>query len=776
MKNILKNFWITLTRFKVASLLNVAGLSMAFALFVIICAQSNWEYGYNKSIAESDRIYSMYVYNESKYWSVSSVPLIDAAGQSNPRVEAYTYITNPYEKMVGVYGKDNEYIDVKSSYTSSSFIDVFDMKCLEGNLADYVQPNSTIIPISAKEKLFGNGQAIGEKIVVEDKEYAVVAVIEDFSSNTIFGESMMINNGAAVYGNSVGQWNYYSFFKFAPDHAESDFEISSKAVNELGTKSDTFIEEVAGKSRVLFEPITDYYFSENNPIGNLPLSNVMILVALLVVAIALVNYLNFFIALAPIRIKAVNINKVFGAPTLALRMNVIAEGVMFMLMSYMFTILIIHIVSGSFIAELLDADIGVKSNIYLLSLCFLGTAILGTAIALIPAFYITSFSPALVLKGAFGRSKTGKVTRQLLSVFQFVISFVIASGALFVIMQNRYLMDYDYGFQRENVVICEPTRAVMNKWEAFESELQKHPEISLAARSINYILLKGGASFSLSIGGEYCSFVPCFVDDKFVKVHDLEILEGRDFKYGGNKIEMIINQAMAKSYDLELGDNIGDDGDYEVVGIMKDFNIQSLYFPVKPTALVRLSKNSENFSKANIKLNDGVSYDTAKDIIISSMAEIDNSGQAESKYVSTLDNYISAVYSKEGKISRLISLFALVVFVISLMGIFGMILFDMQYRHREIALRKVYGSSVAQLLLKFNYQVLVTMAVSFIVSVPVTWFAIDGWLSTFAYRTPLYWWVFVVVALVLTVVVVAVVTIQCYSVAVANPIKSLRSN
>ncbi len=772
MKNILKNFWVTLTRFKVASVLNLLGLSVAFAVFAIVMTQLRWEVTFNSTMGDGN-VYQMYTHShfDNKYSPSTSPKIVEAIASANPNIESYALHNYWREHKLNTTQNKENSVNVSFFQVSSDFPKVFSMVPLEGDFDNFVD-KSIIIYQSVKQGLFGEGSAAGEIVEVGGEPYTIAAVIEDLPRNTFLHRAKGLINLGDLSDVNIGYWNHQVFFKLRAGADTTAFAGTEKVVREVYPYNLTSQEDLGGKPLVQFENTNKMYFSDYSPQGDKTFSIILFAIAVLIIIVALINYLNFFMSLAPTRIKAVNINKVFGAPIAALRANVIFEGVFFMVVSFAISLLFIHIAADNFIGEMLQASLEIGQNIDFLSLLLCVAILLGAVVALFPSLYITSFAPALLLRGSFGRSRRGVALRRGLSVFQFIISFTIATASLFIVVQNNYLKDYDYGFEREGIIISYTPSGVYNNWDSFKSEMLSNPKILSVTRASSHITTTGLMLNGMRHKDRELMFQNITGDKDFMKTHKIRIIEGSDTTSNTKGRALIINATAAREFELKVGDQLSD-GRAEVVAIMQDFNNRPLNFAIEPM-FISMEDGYDGYS-ITFRTAKGVSLKDAKEIISSTMDKFP-SEESDSEYIiHSLDEHISELYYMENKTSKLIALFAVVVFIISLMGVFGMVLFDMQYRRREIALRKIYGSRTLGLLARFNRPVVITLLVSFAVSVPLSWYAIDRWLEGFAYRTPMHVWVFVVVMVVLTATVVGIVSVQCYSVIRSNPVKYLKS-
>jgi putative ABC transport system permease protein len=406
---------------------------------------------------------------------------------------------------------------------------------------------------------------------------------------------------------------------------------------------------------------------------------------------------------------------------------------------------------------------------------------MGVLVGLFPAFYITKFNPALVLKGSFGRSKKGQRLRSILLIIQFTISIVLIIGAGFVYLQSRFMQKYDYGFNRDRLITVSVGGKIASQPQAFLSELKKNPAMEGVAYG-DHSILSIAMGWGRNHNGEHINHLCLPVSWNYPEFMGLKLLEGRFFieedasKPGGT---FIFNETAAKKYNIKVGEFMGGHSDSElaeVVGIVKDFNFASLKNGIEPLALYEFGSNGWRIpSVAHIRLSPDADFKQSADFIASCMKEVNPDINLEKIKIYPFDTEIENLYTKEQNLTKIISLFSLVAILISLMGVFGIVVFENQHRRKEIALRKIHGSTTALILSMFNRKFIHILSMSFVIAAPIAWFCVTKWLSAFAYRTPIYWWVFAGGFLVVAFITLLTVTLQTFHVANENPIHSIKA-
>jgi putative ABC transport system permease protein len=791
MKNLLRNFWLTLTRFKTASILNILGLTVALTVFMIIMTQTYWELTYNKNIKQHERIYRLTLNSDEVFSKIFlNRPLGEAIGTSSPDIETYTAF-EPWtgEEKLEIKTLDNQG-NIKEGkapclLVSSSITELLSLECLSGDFKRFKEPKTIIIAQSVANILFPDGEPVGNSIIIPDYQdtLQVVAVYRDFPTNCTFKNGIFLNIGDHSIDNMT-RWNCFYFYKLSSPSAKEKVEKQADlALKELYKDDEEDMPEE--ENLVSLEPFSEFYYSElqQGYLGNIALTSLLTCIAIVIILIAVINYINFFMALVPIRIRSVNINKVFGTPTSVLRLNIISEAVGLLLLSFGLALLLMQYLSETSISDFIHNSLKLEDNLFMVSLTGILTVVTGFLVGLFPAFFITKFNPVMVMKGSFGRSKQGQRFRSILVVFQFTISIVLIIAASFVYLQNHYMLKQDYGFNRDHLLTVQAGSKIASQSQTFLSELKRNPAIEGIAYSYNYGMLGIGNMWARDYEGESIKFYCAFVAWDYPQFMGFKLKEGRFFneedasRIGGS---YIFNETAAKKFGVKVGDFLfghTEEGDAKIVGIVKDFNFHSLQEEIKPIALYEFGKEDWAIpSLANIRLSPGADFKQTADYVAACMKELNPEIEVDKISITTFDESIESLYSKEQNLTKIISLFSFVAIIISLMGVFGIVVFENQHRRKEIALRKVHGATAKLILGMFNRKFIIILLISFVIAAPIAYFAVVKWLSGFAYRTPLHWWVFAGGFLVVAFITLLTVTLQTFHTASENPIRAIKSD
>jgi putative ABC transport system permease protein len=440
-------------------------------------------------------------------------------------------------------------------------------------------------------------------------------------------------------------------------------------------------------------------------------------------------------------------------------------------------LLLVSIFSDSPLTNLIDADLTFSAQPTII----IGTALIallaGLLAGLYPSRYITSFAPALVLKGSFGLSPKGKKLRNTLIGIQFVASFALMIGASFMYLQNRFMQHSSPGYDKDALVTVDVAQ-IQSSRDAFTHQIKAYSGVE----DVTYgeTLLASTDSYNkwgFYHKGDFLNFQVLVVDHSFLRVIGIEVAEGRDFRRedaGTQHGAWIFNETARKQFNLELNTIFDDWVRGEVIGFMPDIKIASFRMAVEPMAFyVRGTEN--NWGQPNhayIKLKAGTSLRAAMLHIQTTLAGYDANYPFEVRF---FDEVVQRLYEKEISLGSLISLFSMIAIFISIVGVFGLVVFDSECRRKEIGIRKVLGASTLGIIVMFNKGYFKILVICFVVAAPLAWYAVHRWLENFAYKTTMYWWVYALAFVAVGIITVCTVTFQNWRVANDNPVKAIKS-
>ena len=791
MKTILRNFFSVLRRFKTASILNVLGLSIAFVAFMLIMMQVNYDYTFDRSLRDADAIFRLDVVQGTEgSQAIINRPFARAFVESSPHIKEGCLLS-------GWVGNRFFYVEQGGQRTSykedvwgatPGVLNVFHFDMLEGNERSLDEPNSVVLPESMAKKIFGDEPAIGKQLIsantAEDAKI-VKGIYKDFPRNSALKNIIYMAMDPKENYNNWGNWNYLVFVRLDdPANKENVLDNFKKNFNAKEVFGDEFKwGEGDDNLDLRLTSMPDLHFLNNVDFDSMPKASrqtllVLFSIAFVIILIAGINFTNFSTALTPMRIKSINTQKVLGSSDSMLRGSLLVEAVCVSLFAYLLSLLFLYLAQKTPIASLVDADMSFGAQPAIIAGTAVIAAIVGVLAGLYPSYYITSFPPALVLKGSFGLSLSGRRMRSMLVGIQFVASFILIIGSLFMYLQNHYMQNAPLGYDKEEMIIVHLNNNINKDRDAFTNQLKSFSGVEDVTYS--QFLLSSGDQYmgwGRNYNSENISFQCLPVSSSFLKVMGIEVKEGRDFRPEDELKETgcyIFNEKAKAQFEMKLNEKI--DGD-EIIGFIPDIKFASFRQEVTPMAFYlwgkyQWGKEGNYYNIAYVKFKAGSNLRAGMEHVRESLEKFDSEYPFVVRFY---DEVLQHTYEKELKIGSLITLFSLVAIFISIVGVFGLVVFESEYRRKEIAVRKVLGSTTGEILYMFNVNYFWILLVCFLLGAPVAWYGVHRWLENFAYRTPMYWWVLPLAFLVVGVITVLTVTYQNWHVANENPVKNIKS-
>ncbi len=799
MKIALRNFLTTLRRYKASSLLNIIGLTLAFTACYIILVQVRWEMTYNRTLRDSERIYLIETtdwYEPGAWQSWINRPLSERLISSTSAIEAGgcswsgfgpTVVLRENASKMG-YDRFNTY----SGFISLSLLDVFDFKPVAGDVHDLKRAQSVIISRSTAEQL---GVGIGDMIWCDTEQpsaenaYEVVAVFEDFPQNSLLADCKMAVDLGDRSLDEPSEWSYNYFVRLQPgtdpgavaDGWEKFFiEMNPGEANEEG-HLDT--------APVRLSCIRDLYFESDSRVpcaqGSLVTTYTLLGIALLVIALAFINFVNFFFALVPVRIRTVNTFKVFGAPNSSLRFGFVFEAVGLVVIALLLAWYLSFAIQSTELASDISAPLNLAQNLPVIGILLAVAVVMALVASLYPAWYITSFPPAMVVKGSFSGTAGGRRLRTLLLGFQFTISMglIIATG--FILLQHNFMLRQEMGFDRRNMMAVQLSEKAALGYDALRNRLLADPRVVDVTGAEGRLVSANRMSWGRRYKDEPIILQAYIVRWNFLKMMGITITDGRDFLESDEHKEtgmLICNEAARNEYKLELGDEIGGFcGNDPLVGVCADFHFRPMQYNVVPFVFYVIPEemSHKNGGRASqllyLRYRPAADVEGVVDYLRQCIAQTDPHLTPGEIQIRTFEEELGQEYAKERRLATVVGLFTLLSVVIALMGVFGIVLFETQHRRREVAVRKVMGATTGEILRLFNRHYIRLVVVSFVIAAPLSLWIVHRWLASFAYRTPIHWWVFAAAFAAVLLVTIGTVTFCSWRTADENPADSVKS-
>ena len=807
----IRNFLTLLRRYTTSSVLNIVGMAVAFAAVYLIAVQVKFDLSYNRVIKNSERIYRLEYPgwdNEMNHWDIwwnRQYP--DKLAAICPEVEAAGSIgVMPHSRYQDEYSiKRNATVEnftISVAGAEPEGLAVFPFEMLAGRLEDLKTEDDLIISESTAKRFnlsVGDGLYYGRG-AQNSAIRTVVAIYKDFPKPSSISMPMGYVLLEPQEQTSENDWQdtYYIRLQKGTDVEEIEQRMAQFVVDE-GRKNGLSEEELKLEmARVTprLTPINDLYFVDDAPVegyrGSRTTTYTLIAIAVLILVISFINFVNFFFALIPSRIRVVNNYKIFGAPTWKLRLNLLFETVGLILVSLFVATIIVVLFADTPLKEYISTSVAINENWSLAGVMALCVVLLGVVVSLYPAWYITKFSPAFVIKGDFSASKSGRILRYTLVGVQYTISIALIICSIFVYRQHQYMLSCNMGFDRENLLSVEvPWEAVNPDVEGYQLDytkrdilldrLTQNPQIKgVAFGDIQLVSNAEGAWSRPLDGGDPVSFMIHGVSWNFLKVMGIEIVEGRDFLPSDEDTDtgaMIFNQTSVEKYGLTLESKIPGHVHSlyaNIVGFCKDFNFKSANWDIEPFAFIVHGHYGWSMPRHTyIRTVAGADIAEVRKFVFDTLMEIAPNADPEKIKIQFFEQELELLYQVEDKLSTLVTLFSFLSIVISIIGVFGLVLFETQYRRREIGIRRVHGASVGEILSLFNRKYLYIVAACSAVAIPVSYYIIDQWMQQYVYRTPMSWWVYALAVAIILAITVVTVTLRSYKAATENPTESI---
>ena len=788
--------------FKGAGILNLLGMTVAFAAIYIIMVQVNYDWNYNSKIKDLDRIFVVTHkdwFDEGKYSVNMSRPVMESLIKQSSMIESHAVIQGNIQTEIKIAdGNDSRTFELNTMQVTSDTYDVFGIEAVAGTFQGIGEENVVALSERASHKL---NLKLGDAIQLEGEKYkrTVSAIFKDMAMNSVFGETELLYSN--IYEkeslDNFSEWSYRYFVKLNDKNnvnafSENATNFAKNLVNEMISSNPDMdlppqeeIDEYIGRNTVKLFPLEGFQFEKNvtdNTIVyqcNKTTTITLLVVSVLILVITLINYLNFFMAQIPAKLRSVNTKKILGSSRLSLVMGFMAESAALVVVSLFLSYIVIKIIGSSTYAELISCPLDLGYNAAVAILTVFVALIMTVSSSIYPAMHVTSFSPALAIKGTMGTVSKGKSFRYILVGFQFFISILFVLCSFFIKMQYDYMMNYNMGFNKESLFTAYvPVNS--NNHDLYTTELQKKTAIKEVAWGASSLVSVYRMGWGREFNGKNISFISYPVSYNFLKFMGIDIVEGRDFTQADEKCEkgiFIFNEIAKEKFGFSLESKVsGHMGETDIAGFCENFKFKPLHYKEEPFAFYVFGKKPWwPVSHLYIRSNPGATYSEVLQAVKEVVADISPNFNTEEINLKFFDEELGTQYRKEQKLISLITLFTILAVIISLMGIIGLLMFETKFRRKEIGLRRVHGASIREILEMFNRKFFYILLISFLIAAPVGYIVMDYYYSTFAYRSPLHWWVFLLAFVMVAIITVGVVTLCSYKAASENPAETLKN-
>ncbi|MEM9142347.1 MAG: ABC transporter permease [Bacteroidota bacterium] len=807
-RNYLKIAWRNLAKQPFFTGLNLFGLAVGIAAVILIGLYIHDELSYDAMFADADRIYRLDA--ETKFGGKAeeianvSGPMATAILRDIPMVESVVRFRDNWDLLVRPKGADAYVKEQLTCYVDTTFFDFFGITLLRGNKKTALSnPNTMVMTRSTAEKFFPEGNAIGQTVKIDNNiTSTITGIIEDLPKNSFLRDRGIFMAMAGYEESRTNQWgnfNFYTLIKLLPDARIADVKTGmDKMIDDYLIP---FVQQFfPGIDRAQFEASGNYVRYGATPLrkvhlysnfdvefsANGDITNVYVLgvIGLFLLLLACVNFINLSTAFSLKRAKEVGIRKTLGSARKGVILQFLMESALITCGALLLGLLLALLLTPLF-NQVAEKDLTVPMTSYafwggLTVILFFLTLFAGSY----PAFFMSRFNPVKVLKGQGNRDIGGSGIRNTLVIFQFAISLLLIVGTLVVYEQLNFMLNKDLGYDKEQVLVVHNVFSLAEKKQAFKQEVRQLAGVSNAtissylptpsSRSENTFLPSQNRSQEEAINMQEWE-----VDKDYMATVGLELIAGRNFdpaKFPTDSTALIINEQavhlLGTSPEEALGKrfvtNLESSELSTVIGVVRNFNFESLRNQVEALSL-QLSSNGGNLA---IKLENGKQAKA----IVEQMERMWNTAIPTLPFeYSFMDDSFNRTYEADQRLGQIFIVFTILSILIACLGLFGLASFNAQKRVKEIGVRKVLGATVGQITYRLSMDFLRLVVIAIIIALPIGWFVMERWLEDFAFRINIPWWALLLSGLSAMTIALVTVSYQSIKAALANPVKSLRT-
>ena len=775
-------------RNKMHTIINITGLAIGISSFILILLYVHRELTVDRFQKNLDRIYKITLGENFGTMAPLAVNLKGKIPEIESLVRIDNYMGGGESPVLQIReGNEKKAVQVKNIiYADSSFFNVFSFKLIKGDAKKSLsEPNSIILTESTAHKIFGNDDPIGKTIeFIGTNEnprlnYTVSGIVQNAPDNSSikfngivsFTTLKSIKPGGVDVDDDYGNWTFDTYVLTNGSCSVDDLTKKTNDIwlNDILKRRNVSPGTESAKDYIAgFVPLDDVPFYKNNKIKFIYL---ILIVGIIIILIAVINFVNLSIAKASLRTKEIGIKKVAGSSRHELIIQFIGETIVLTLIAAFIAVIIVECLMPLFnntTSESITFNfLQHPANILLF---LLGSLLIGIIAGVYPAYYLSVFKPINIFKNEKISGK--KYVTETLIVFQFIISVILIISTITISRQVKYMKTGDLGFDNKNIITCYQTRNIRNKYDVFKQKLLQNPDIINVTASQEKLSEPFNMTFNNEINGSEKTYYAMAVDPDFIKTFGLKIIQGRDFSWDltDEFKNVIINETAVKNFGL---DNPLDfqiklfDNKMQVVGVVKDFHNES--FQKKINSLVLWCVPGYSFY-VSIRINNNNTQKTVQ-YINKIWDEFSPDIPFEFHF---LDKRYEALYKDEDKFNLVIGYFSIIAILIACLGLFGLVSFITENRTKEIGIRKANGATTWEILLMLSKDFTKWVLVAFIIACPVAFFAMNKWLQNFAYQANLNWWIFVLAGLIVYVIAILTVSWQSWRAASRNPVEALR--
>jgi len=791
-KNYLKIAWRNLTKSKVYSIINILGLAagMAVAMLIALWIMDEVTYdSYHEKHKQLAQVMTTFIDNDGKMGTGQAVSMPIGEELKSKFGSDFKNISMASWNFGHVLVVGEKKITAEGMWVESNFPSMFSCKMLKGNINALSDPSTILINASLAKTLFGDADPINKMIRLDNKDnYKVAGVFEDFPHNTTLYDSKIFLPWKKYITtedwlkNAATQWNNHSWQAFVEVADNIDMDKETKKIKDVvmvhkNAKTD-------GREEAVLFPMDKWRLYSDFKDGKAAGGRIQFIwlfsiIGVFVLMLACINFMNLSTARSEKRAKEVGIRKTVGSVRGQLIRQFLSESVMVAFISFLFSIILVVVLLPMF-NNLADKQIKLPwSNVYFWLIALAFTFITGLISGSYPALYLSKFEPIKVLKGTFRVGRFASLPRKVLVVVQFTFSIALIIGTIIVFKQIQYAKNRPVNYRNEGLItVMMSTPDLYGHYDAIRADLLATGVVDNMAESSCPTTGVWSNQIGFSWQGKDPNSLPSFgtiaVTEDFGKTIGWQIKGGRDFsKDFADSLSMILNESAVTQVGMKrdiVGQTIQfNDRNYIVVGVVKDMIMESPYRPVTPTVFL-FDRNWANVITIALKHNAPVKTALSK---IETVFKKYNPS-APFNYTFNDEDYAKK-FTDEVRVGNLATFFTVLAIFISCLGLFGLASFVAEQRKKEIGVRKVLGASTYNLWQMLSKEFALLVFISCVISIPLAWYYLEGWLKQYDYRTTISAWIFIFSGMGALAITLITVSFQAIKAAIANPVKSLRT-
>jgi len=792
-KNYFKIAWRNMLKSKVYSSINIIGLAigMTVALLIALWIKDELTFDhYHENHAQLAQVMTTQTFNgETGTGQAVAMPLGNELRSKYPA--DFKYVSMASWNFGHILATGDKKIGKEGMWVEPVFPEMFSLKMLKGSRQGLADPSSILLSASVAKALFGNDDAMNKLVKLDNKEsYKVTGIYEDLPRNTsLYNTKILLSWNKYIttqnwLKDAMTQWGNHSFQAYVQlnvngDMAKTTAKIRNASMIHLNAARD-------GKEELILQPMSNWHLRsdfKNGKVagGRIEFVWLFFIIGVFVLLLACINFMNLSTARSEKRAKEVGIRKTVGSLRSQIIGQFLSESVLVALIAFLLSIGMVQLLLP-FFNGLADKEMSIPwGNIvfWLLALAF--TFFTGIVSGSYPAFYLSGFEPIKVLKGTFRAGRYASLPRKILVVIQFTVSISLIIGTIIVFRQIQYAKDRPVGYSREGLITIDmntPELYGKGKYDLIRNDLLATGAVDNMAESSSPPTNVYSNNIGFSWEGKDPNSLPLFgtigVTHDFGKTIAWQIKEGRDFsrEFATDSSAMILNEAAVKLTGLKdvVGKTIRwDTTPNHVVGVIKDMVMESPYTPVKPTIFLMRPGWAGIIT---IRIKPSMPMRSALSKIEAVFKKYDPGSPFDYRFT---DQEYAKKFSDEERIGNLATFFAVLAIFISCLGLFGLASFVAEQRTKEIGIRKVLGASMPAIWRMLSKDFVLLVIISCLIAIPLAWYYLHQWLQKYEYRTEISWWVFIAAAAGALVITLLTVSFQAIKAALANPVKSLRT-